>query len=327
MEKNIIFPGVLAPTAASGYKPGQIYLANEGAVNNQFLSEALTQYSVGWKSPDGSLEKALRLLYGEPITVGKRFSFKKANDKVDFYACENDEDIRAIGADFQRYDWKGSTVDSHTLSKGLTQRIDRDELNDDPEAEQKAVANLRTILMRAEILRGLNVLSTNATNDAKTWGSGQNAADADADVIAALVAGAKAAGIRPNQVLFGLTAWQKRFLTLRAASNSAVAMGASLAPEQIAGIYGVKTVAPIEHIYQNGASKAAMADSLVLAYNAQQSGLKDDPSNIKQFVTKIGGGEYAVFREEHGAFVDVTVAHQSQIVVTSTTGIRKLTIS
>lgn len=319
----------ILPAAASGsFTPGQIYLANEGAVNNQFLSEALTQYSVGWTSPEGALEALLKLVFGEPIIVGKRFSFKKADDKTAFYAAENDEDVRAMGSDFKLFKFEGSTVDSHTQSKGLTIRIDRDERNEDPEAEQKAVALLRTIIMRAEILRGFSLLSNAATNSAKTWGTGDNKADADADVIAMLVTAAKAAGLKPNQVLYGITAFQKRFLTLRAANNTPVAASATLTTEQLAGIFGVGTVRDVNQIYQNGASKAAMIDNLVLAYNVQRSGIKDDPSNIKLFATKMGGGsEYAVFREEHGAFIDITVAHQSRVIVTSTTGIGKLTIS
>ena len=69
---------ILASGAAA--KPGQVFLANEGAVDNQFLSEALTQYSVGWKSPDGKLEATLKALTGEPIVVPKRFSFKKMDN-------------------------------------------------------------------------------------------------------------------------------------------------------------------------------------------------------------------------------------------------------
>lgn len=320
---------LILPVSRDGsLKPGQIYLANEGAVNNQFLSQALTQYSVGWQSPEGELEALKRLIFGEPIVVSKRFSFKKADDKSAFYAAESDDDVRAMGSDFKLLRFEGSTVDSHTQSKGLTMRIDRDEMNEDSEAEQKAVANLRTILMRAEILRGLNALSTSATNTNKTWGTGANKADADADVIAMLITAAKAAGLKPNQVLYGITAYQKRFLTLRDASNTAVAGSATLAPEQLAGLLGVRTVKPIEQIYQNGASKAAMIDNLVLTYNVQHSGLKDDPSNIKIFETPMDGGtDYAVYREEHGAFLDITVAHQSRVIVTSTTGIGKLTIS
>ena len=145
--------------ATAGMQPGKVYLANEGAVNNQFLSEALTQYSVGWTSPEGKLEALLKVLTGEPVNVSKRFEFKKMDNAKAFAAVENDEDVRAIGADFKRVTVQGTTVDAHTLSKGLTLRIDRDELNDDPTAEQTAVAYLKTLLLRGEIIRAFTGLA------------------------------------------------------------------------------------------------------------------------------------------------------------------------
>ena len=308
---------------------GKVYLANEGAVSNQFLSEALTQFSVGWTSQNGELEKILDTLCGAPVTVSKRFSFKKMDDKKAFAAAESDEDVRAIGGEFKRIDVSGTTVDAHTLSKGLSLRIDRDELNDDPEAEQKAVALLRTILIRAEIIRAFNGLSGAATNTAKTWGTGDNKADADADVLDMLLTATGAAGLTPNRVYFGPTAWQKRFLTLRAAGqNSEVSSGSMLSKEQLAGIYGVASVDVCNERFTSGSSKAPLlTTNLVLGFNAQNSGIKDDPSNIKRFVTKVNGADFAVFREEHAAGVDVTVAHQSLIAITSSLGIGKLTIS
>lgn len=319
--------GILSPTA--GIKPGMVYLANESAVGNQFLSEALTQFSVGWTSPDGALEKLLNDLVGAPVTVGKRFAFKAMDNKKAFAAAESDEDVRAIGADFKKIEVIGSTVDSHTVSKGLTLRIDRDEANDDREAEQRAVAYLRTVLLRAEIIRAIAGLVGAATNAAKTWGSGQNAADADADVMGMLKSCADASGLIPNTVLFGPVSWQKRFLTLRAAANSAVGASATLTLEQLAGLYGVRQVKRIEERYQSSASakSALLSDNLVLGYNTQQSGIKEDPSNIKRFITPVNGNEYAVFRKEEAAGIDITVCHQSRIILTSSLGIGKLTIS
>lgn len=319
--------GILPATTAM--KSGQVYLANEAAVGNNFLSEALTQYSVGWTSPDGALEKLLNDLTGAPIIVGKRFAFKAMDNKKAFASADNDEDVRAIGADFKRIEISGSTVDSHTVSKGLTMRVDREELNDDPEAEQKAVAYLRTVLLRAEIIRALTGLKGAASNTAKTWGTGANKADADADIMTMLKACGDAAGLLPNTVLFGPAAWQKRFLTLRDSANSAVAQSATLTLEQIAGLYGVRTVKRIEDRYQASANakNALLSDNLVLAYNTQTSGIKDDPSNIKRFVTKVNGSDYAVFREEKAAGIDITVAHQSRIIITSGLGIGTLTIS
>jgi len=326
---QIMNPFGIMPSSAD-MKSGVVYLANEGAVSNQFLSEALTQFSVGWTSQNGELEKILSILTGAPITVGKRFSWKKMDNKKAFVSVENDEDVRAIGGEFKRIDVQGTTVDAHTVSKGLTLRIDRDELNDNPQAEQEAVAYLRTLLMRGEIIRAFTGLTGSATNTAKTWGTGDNKADADADVMTMLQACADDSGLLPNTVYFGPTAWQKRFTTLRAAGqNSEVAAGAMLTKEQLAGVYGMKTVDVCNERFQSSASAKSplLTTNLVLAFNAQQSGIKDDPSNIKRFVTKVNGADFAVFREEHPACIDVTVAHQSLIAVTSSLGIGKLTIS
>ncbi len=320
---NILASGTAA-------KPGQVFLANEGAVDNQFLSEALTQYSVGWTSPDGKLEALLQTLTGAPVVVPKRFSFKKMNNAKAFAAVENDEDVRAIGADFKRVTVGGSTVDAHTVSKGLTLRIDRDELNDNPQAEQDAVAYLKTILLRGEIIRafaGLNGAATGGKAITATWTAAAKA-DADAEILAHLQTLADDSGLLPNRVFFGATAFAKRFTTMRASAAVAVSNGAGLTPEQLAGLYAVDTVNVCNERYQTGSGKATLvSNNVVLLFNAQGSGVKDDPSNIKRFVTKVNGQDFAVFREEKAAGVDVTVAHQSLIAITSGLGIGKITVS
>ena len=316
--------------ATAGMQPGKVYLANEGAVNNQFLSEALTQYSVGWTSPEGKLEALLKVLTGEPVNVSKRFEFKKMANAKAFAAVENDEDVRAIGADFKRVTVQGTTVDAHTLSKGLTLRIDRDELNDDPTAEQTAVAYLKTLLLRGEIVRAFTGLAGAATGGNAITGTWTAAAkeDADAAILTHLQTLADDSGLLPNRVFFGATAWAKRFTTMRASDAVAVSNGAALTPEQLAGLYAVDSVHVCNERYQSGSGKSTLlSNALVLLFNAQASGVKDDPSNIKRFVTKVNGQDFAVFREEKAAFVDITVAHQSLIAITFSLGIGKITVS
>ena len=316
--------------ASANLMPGKVYLANEGAVNNQFLSEALTQYSVGWTSPDGKLEALLQTLTGAPVIVPKRFSFKKMDNAKAFASVENDEDVRAIGADFKRVTVEGETVDQHTVSKGLTLRLDRDELNDNPQAEQDAVAYLKTLLLRGDIIRafaGLNGAATGGKAITATWTAAAKA-DADAAILAHLQTLADDSGLLPNRVFFGATAFAKRFTTMRASDAVAVSNGAALTPEQLAGLYAVDTVNVCNERYQTGSGKSTLvSNNVVLLFNAQGSGVKDDPSNIKRFVTKVNGQDFAVFREEKAAGVDVTVAHQSLIAITSGLGVGKITAS
>ena len=307
---------------------GRAVLANEAAFNATFFSKPLTDFAVGFKSDEKKVDDLLAFL-APKVRTTRKFQYKVADNADAFAVVSDDSDVRALGGQFKTVATTGNIVDSHTVSKGLTMRVDRDELNDDPEAEQKAVAYLRTVLLRAEIIRALTGLKGAASNTAKTWGTGANKADADADIMAMLKACGDAAGLLPNTVLFGPAAWQKRFLTLRDSANSAVAQSATLTLEQIAGLYGVRTVKRIEDRYQASANakNALLSDNLVLAYNTQTSGIKDDPSNIKRFVTKVNGSDYAVFREEKAAGIDITVAHQSRIIITSSLGIGTLTIS
>ncbi len=64
------------------------------------------------------------------------------------------------------------------------------------------------------------------------------------------------------------------------------------------------------------------------AYRAEPNALPDDPSSIKRFVTNSGGTAIRVFRQEIGLkFIDITVEHYSAIIISSTLGIRQLTVS
>ena len=55
----------------------------------------------------------------------------------------------------------------------------------------------------------------------------------------------------------------------------------------------------------------------------------DDPSNTKRFWTPVeGGGKYRVYEQPISSkLTDLTVEHYSNVVVTSSAGLRTLTIS
>jgi hypothetical protein len=55
----------------------------------------------------------------------------------------------------------------------------------------------------------------------------------------------------------------------------------------------------------------------------------DDATNAKRFWSAVdGGGKFRVYEQQVSAkMIDITVEHYSNVVVTSTVGLRKLTIS
>lgn len=312
----------IAPEAT---RRGAIGLANETAYSNTFLSQPLTQYTVGWLQSQANLLALLEFLAPE-VRSARRFEFRKANTKDAFIACEAGEDIRALYGEFKRIQSTGDIVDSKTLHKGLSKIVDADERRDDPMAEETAASVLTLALIRAEILRAVTILNAAATNEAKTWSTG---ADADVDLLVAVGAGGDSAGLDPNRLMFGRTAWQNRVKGLRSLDTAGGFASAGLSPEALAAWLGIDAAMVCKERYQSGSGKSQLVtNNIVLAFNAVAGGGKDDPSNIKRFVTPSEGGAFRVYRRELTSdLVEITVSHYSNIVLTASSGVRKLTIS
>lgn len=321
MKINLGLLGI-APAAD---RNGRIGLANEAAFADSFLSQPLTEYIVGWLPSQQELLDTLEFVAPE-VRAARRFEFRVRNKKGDFLAAENDEDVRALYSEFKRISQTGEIVNSKTLHKGLSRLIDGDEVRDDPMIEESAVAQLTCALLRAEILRGIIVLDGAATSEGKTWSTG---ADADLDLLEMLTAGGDAAGIDPNRLLFGRSAWQNRVKGLRALETAGGFASAGLSPADLAAWLGIDGAKISKERYQAGSGKAALVtNNIILGYNAHSGAGRDDPSNIKRFVTLSEGGQFRVHRRELGSgLIEITVSHYSNIVLTSSQGIRKLVIA
>src|SRR5688572_9629660 len=195
--------------------PGQLYLANESRFNSSFFSEPLTTYAVGWRDPNKT-EDLLDFLT-PPIRVGRRFEFKQT-DNSEAFLSELD-DARAIGADFKRVEYKGSTVVEKTHNRGLTMRVDLDTVEVLPAWREIYVSRLLQRLIRNELRRSVTALSNAAAGAvAKVWDT-TIGKDPDADIINEMITATDQAGFGPNRILFGETAWNKRLLAHRAQSS------------------------------------------------------------------------------------------------------------
>jgi hypothetical protein len=80
--------------------------------------------------------------------------------------------------------------------------------------------------------------------------------------------------------------------------------------------------------YQSSAAaKAPIVGSAVYLFSAQNEIIKDEPANIKRFVTPFDGNNFRVYVEEHSKYTDITVEHYSNIIITSPLGIRHIAIT
>ena len=192
-----------------------IITANENRFTATNYSEALTAFTVGWVDPD-NIAKLLDFI-APPIPVGRRFEFKRSDNAQAFYS-END-DVRSIGAEFKRVKYDGESVNEKTLNKGLTIRVDHDEVAGD-DWQERYVQMLLQRLLRNELRRAVSALETIATEHASVdWIDADNP---DADIRDMLASATNESGIRPNRLLFGESAWDKRMTCLES-QNSAVA--------------------------------------------------------------------------------------------------------
>jgi len=315
---------ILADAGPGQNPPRRIVAANEERFTAAYFSEPLTAFALGWmRQGDVARLQAQLDAIAPPVTVPRRFEYKEASNSEAFLS--EVDDIRAIGADFKRVEYTGASVNQKTLNKGLCISLDKDEIV--AGAEEQAVARLTARLLRNDIRRAVAGLATAANNTAKTWDTSAGK-DPDADVLAELVAANMARGLPCDVVVYGETAWQKRALSLRAQSSAGGFASAQLTAEALAQLLGVNRVVVSREVYQaSGSAKAGIVANLVLAYAAPQGVSTDDPSNIKRFVTPTESGAIRIYRQEFAKRIELSVEHYSNVVITSTLGIRKLTIS
>lgn len=300
--------------------PGLICAANEARFTSTFYSEPLTAYTVGWRDPE-NLDQLLEDLFPS-VQVGRRFEFKAAKN-AEAFLSETD-DVRAIGSAFKRVEYTGSSVNEKTLNKGLTIRVDHDDEVDDSYRERYTQLLMQRLL-RNDLRRSLSVLDAAATNAGKVWGASSNP---DGDLRAALKLGADASGVRPNVVAIGEAAADLRLDVYEALNTPYAGRAASMTNDQLAQKLMVDLVRTVKARYQSSASaKTSVLASVVYLYLALKGVTKDDPTNVKRFITPARGGRFGVYVQEHEKFTDISVEMYSNTVVTSTLGIRKITAS
>lgn len=319
------FAGTLPASAAGSLQHDQICLANETRFNQAYFNEPLTTYAVGWRDPN-NIEQTLEF-FAPAVPVSRRFTYKEHNHAEEFLS--DLDDVRAIGAEFKRVEYAGTETEAKTDNKGLTIRVDMDQVRDMPNWRELYTGRLLRRLCRSELRRAISLLGAAAVNTAKTWDPTAGK-DPDQDVIADLIAGATARGLRSNRLGYGDTAWSKRALACRAQNSAGGFASASLTPQQLAGLLGVDQILVSTERYQSTASaKAEILNNLVLMFYALSGAIAEDATNIKRFISPVeGGGQVRVYEQQMTAkLIDLTIEHYSLIKITSTLGIRKFTIS
>jgi len=319
----------------AGHKlgPGQIAVANAEAFNSLYFSEPLTSYALDWDRQLSELRSELEFL-APAVPTPRRFEYAVADNATAFLGETDDSDIRAIGAEYKTVRERGTIVQAKTYDKGLTIRLDIEDLEgtaSPADVKRRAVDALKARLIRAEIFRASTLLLAAATVTAKQWGTGTPAdSDPDMDIINALLDNRTKSGVQPNRIVFGGAAWAKRIGALRGAPNAGNFQTVGFTADQLAGFLNVDAVLLSKALrtLTDTTKEGLVPANKVYLYNAQSGAGRSDPSNIKRFTSTREGGEWAVYEQQVSAVLwDITVAHLSNIAITSNLGIGVLDIA
>ena len=148
----------------------------------------------------------------------------------------------------------------------------------------------------------------------------------------------------PTRIGYGHAAWNKRKLSHRAQNTPGGYASAAYTESDLAAFLGIDQALVSKERFQSGPStKTQIVNNLVLMFVALSGGDMDDPSNIKRFVSpppnlysagegKIaapaGGLNVNVYVNQVSAkLVDISVEHYSNVIMTSTAGVRQFTVS
>lgn len=310
---------------------GDIVAVNAASAFASSLAQDISGYLAGLPSTD---ESNLLDLIAPPVMTADFFQLPKADDLA--YLTEaDDSDIRAVGANFKRIQFSGTTVTDGTVQKGLTQRVDHRTIpmiNGSRVSgwENNVAAGLKNRLIRAEKVRALSVIDAAANNTAVNWTTNPHTANPDGDIRKAAERGRIATGLPSTNLMIGSTAQQTRQDAYEAGARTNNGNHGDYTPQQIANYAQCRTGFIETGIKQSkkGATKVVTLGNVVYTYNAEKSPMVQDPSNIKRcWSPTLNGGMWMVFVQESAAWTDITVFHQSKVIIPISVGIEKLTIS
>jgi len=300
---------------------GVIHAANETRFESSHLSEAVTTFATGIIDRE-NLGAELDII-APRVIAPRRFEYRTASNSEEFLS--ETDDVRAIGANFKRVESRGGVVDSKTLNKGLTIRLDRDGEGALPGAVERAAGRLTCRLFRNDLKRAVALLIASAANTNKTWNT---SVDPDTQLIDLVDGSGDKRGINPNTILFGTAAWTKRIASLAGSDKAGAGAKILWTPEQLAAWLGVdKIVKPAARYQSSASAKSKILGSYVIAYYAEMDAGLDSPTNMARFVTPSSTGDVAVYVQEFPKYIDVTVEHYSNVVAPSTVGIDMYTIA
>ncbi len=320
--------GIL-PTPELPQRHGQVCLANDSLIEQATYREEVTSFGIGYADPHRNQLAQLRDFLAPRRASGRNAIITRYNEDEPFEVVDYRKVKRNPGAEFPEVKQRTSTKDTRLVpNRGLTVRLDRDQLKEKPDWEKMHTQWLIDMLMRASIMEALALAQASAATETLTW---DNASNPDLDIKERNIEViAPTIGFHANRALFGEAATLLRQKAYEAQDNAGAQVRAMKTSDtEIATAIGLDSVRTNVERYNNGGTKQNFLGSKVLLFTAVPGETPEDPSNLVRHVSNAsyGGGEYAVYVTEQGVkTVFITVENYELLHVQHTGGIACYTI-
>ncbi len=301
----------------------KITIANSEAYNTSAFSAELTGYAAGYNVPD--VEAALEFIAPSVRVPSRRFEYRKFG-KGQFAVDVSDE--RSVFGEFKMINNPQEIIQEKLVHRGLSYVMDEDEI--DAGDENRVIEELKKRLLRNELIRANVLVASAATSTSKNWTAASSNTIPDADLSSFLFDMIGSAGMRANRLLFGGSAFQKRFEAYENSDKDGSTTAANLSLQQLALKLRVADIMISEDIYEtistsDGSKKkqAIISANGVYAFMGNKGISREDPSTFKRFVGKDG---FKVYVDQKAVTKVITVSHYSKLAQTCT-GALALSIS
>ncbi len=328
---NDFAPQAIA-SADVGRFHGQVCLANDSLLRQSEYIEEITTYAISYDGMVGNRLRQLRDLLAPPRPSNSRIIRMTIYDEHEpFQTVDYTKVKRGVLADFARIAQRVATKEDLQIpNRGLTLLLDRDQLKDKPEWQQLHTKWLLDLMMRATIQEALVLLSTAATQAATVWDAASNP---DMELKQDVITTANMTGFYPTCALYGDQAALKRQNAYESQLTAGSIMRAGqYSEEQIATALQVdKVLVNAERYIGNTAAttKTEFVGSNVYLFTAEDESVMD-ASNIVRHVANAayGGGDYAVYINEHGPkLISLTVENYEYLHTQHTSGVLQIAVN
>ncbi len=309
---------------------GQVCLANDSLIEQATYREEVTTFGIGYADPLRNQLASLRDFIAPRRTSGRNAVITSYDEDEPFKVVDYKKVKRNPGVEFAEVKQRTSTKGTRLIpNRGLTVRLDRDQLKDKPMWQEMHTSWLIDMLIRASIIEAITLLRAAAVSDTFLWNVDANP-DLDLKNVAVNIL-APAVGFKPNRALFGEEATLLRQIAYESQDNAGATIRAAMMnDQQLAAALGMDAVRTNAERYNNASGvKQTFLGSRVLLFTGVDAETPEDGSNIVRHVAaaSYGSGEYAVYVTEQGVkTVFITVENYELLNVQHTTGVMDIAV-